>query len=77
MVKVHTINISSEKIGIGKLIHPSKTGGIITGRLLGKMQAIYYRITTQYQALTGKVGIMHRSPFLCTVDSQYLADVPS
>lgn len=48
MVKVHTISISSEKIGIGKLIHPSKTGGITTGRLLGKMQAIYYRITTQY-----------------------------
>lgn len=48
MVKVNIINISKERIGIGRLRHPSKTGGVTTGKLLEKMPTIYYHSTTQF-----------------------------
>ncbi|MED6122898.1 hypothetical protein PIB30_044197 [Stylosanthes scabra] len=52
---VRIISISREKIGIGRLIHPSKIalGGQIIEKLLERVETMRYHITTQFWVLTG------------------------
>lgn len=64
VMTVHFINISKEMIGIGRLMHPTEIGGPIIEMLQEKLEAIRYRITTQFWVLTGTSmnAICHASP---------------
>lgn len=53
MGKVHIISTSKEMTGTGRLIHRSETGELISGKLLGPMQATLCRIITQFWVLIG------------------------
>lgn len=55
MVLVHIINISSEMIGTGRLIHPTKITILITVNLQDRGQPIHYLTTTQFWVLTGNI----------------------
>lgn len=52
-VLAHIINISKEKIGIGRLILHTKTGGLIIEKLQERAEIMHYHITTQFWVLTG------------------------
>lgn len=64
MVQVHIVNIFKGMIGIGRLIHPTKIGGLILvvtitiGNHVEIMQAIHYLITIQFWVLTGNFIIL-------------------
>ena len=58
MVQVHIINISSGKIGIGRLIHHTEIRRLISGRLLEAMLVGCCLITTQFWVLTGNITIV-------------------
>lgn len=53
MVLEHIISISREKIGIGRLIHLSETGGLIIDNLQERVETMHYHITTLFWVLTG------------------------
>jgi len=53
MGKVHIISTSKEMTGTGRLIHRSETGELISGKLLGPMQATRCRMITQFWVLIG------------------------
>lgn len=54
VVQGHIINISSEKTGIGKLIHPIKITEPITGKLQEQVRVIHYRIIIRFWVWTGE-----------------------
>lgn len=53
MGQVLIISTRKGMTGIGRLIHHSETGELISGKLLGPIQATRYHITTRFWALTG------------------------
>ena len=53
MLKVNIINISSGKIGIGRLMHLTEIAGLISGKLLKALLIIHYLITTQFWVWIG------------------------
>lgn len=55
MGKVHIISTSKGMTGIGRLIPRLETGELISGKLLGPMQATRCRNITRFWALTGSI----------------------
>jgi hypothetical protein len=53
MVLANIINISKEKIGIGRLILHTETGGLIIEKLQERVETMQYHITTQVWVLIG------------------------
>jgi hypothetical protein len=53
MVPTHIINISKEKIGIGRLIIHTETGELIIEKIQERAETMHYHITTQFWVLTG------------------------
>lgn len=48
MALVHIISITKEKIGIGRLILHTETGGLIIEKLQERAETMRYHITTQF-----------------------------
>jgi hypothetical protein len=53
MVLANIINISKEKIGIGRLILHTETGGLTIEKLQERVETMHYHITTQFWVLIG------------------------